>query len=161
MKQSRPQHHECSVDFCSDDSLTAAPFPICATHARKAYLFVADLLDAMTCTDESRLFFALKERDERIGKQVAHAASFITRPHEPVIYYVLVGSRIKIGTSTNLSNRLSAYPPGSELLATEPGGTQVEADRLSEFAEYLDAGREWFQPGPRLRDHIERLKAAT
>lgn len=74
------------------------------------------------------------------------------------IYYVRVGEYIKIGTAMDLRTRLRAYPPGSQLLASEPGSYQKEAERLAEFGEYLAARKEWFRPGPRLMEHIAAIQ---
>lgn len=75
-----------------------------------------------------------------------------------VVYYLAVNQYIKIGTANDLRARLDAYPPGTRLLATEPGSYTLESARLLEFREYLAARREWFRPGPRLIEHINRLR---
>lgn len=77
-----------------------------------------------------------------------------------VVYYLRIGRFIKIGTATRLDERLKSYPPDTEVLATEPGHYSTEHRRLVEFAEYLAARREWFHPGSRLMEHIERLRRA-
>lgn len=74
------------------------------------------------------------------------------------IYYVRIGELIKIGTAQNLRTRVNGYPPNAELLAVENGSYQREQERLAEFAEYLHSRNEWFNPGPRLMAHIERIR---
>lgn len=66
-----------------------------------------------------------------------------TLPPERV-YYVRVGEHIKIGYTRNVSNRLSGYPPNSELLAVELGNKTLEKERHHQFHAYLAWGREWF-----------------
>lgn len=82
---------------------------------------------------------------------------------DPVVYYVRLGDHVKIGTTTNLPARLSSlyidHDP-SALLATEPGGRPIEAERHYQFAaERVYHNRELFNPSPRLLDHIARLNA--
>jgi hypothetical protein len=78
-----------------------------------------------------------------------------------VVYYLKVNEYIKIGTAVDLQTRLAAYPPGTRVLATEPGSYGLESLRLREFGEYLVARREWFRPGSRLLAHIEGLQRAV
>lgn len=77
------------------------------------------------------------------------------------VYYVRVGDLIKVGTTGNLASRMGSYPPGSELLATEAGGHDLEAKRLVQFAHLRAERREWFHPGAALVAHIESLRRAA
>lgn len=72
-----------------------------------------------------------------------------------VVYYIRFADRVKIGTSTNIAQRLKAIYH-DELMATEPGGPGLEAQRHREFAEYLVPGqREWFFLTPEVKSHID------
>lgn len=63
-----------------------------------------------------------------------------------VVYYLLVGDRIKIGwTGGPLSQRLRAYPPETTVLATEPGTRADERDMHRSCRKWLVAGREWYE----------------
>lgn len=73
-----------------------------------------------------------------------------------VVYYVRIGNRVKIGTSTNLRDRLQAINP-EELLALELGGHNVESRRHRQFASLRTHG-EWFRYEGPLAEHIERLR---
>lgn len=73
----------------------------------------------------------------------------------PVVYYVRFADRVKIGTTTDLKQRLATVPH-DELLATEPGDRTLEAERHHQFREYRIT-REWFRYAGRLRDHITAL----
>lgn len=68
----------------------------------------------------------------------------------------------KIGTTTNLPQRLDSLraQPG-DLLATEPGGFDVERRRHQEFAEERFGRREDFAASDRLLAHIARLRGDT
>jgi hypothetical protein len=78
------------------------------------------------------------------------------RKRDPKVYYVKHNDLIKIGTSAFLRQRLHQYPPGSVLLATEPGGTELERHRLLQFRASRVRG-EWFRPTADLMAHIESL----
>lgn len=97
-----------------------------------------------------------------IAEKVLTAADRAERREETdVVYYIRVGSLIKLGTTCDLKTRINAYPPDAELLVTETGSYDRETQRIEEFAEYLAGRREWFHPGPRLMEHIDTLRAAS
>lgn len=80
-------------------------------------------------------------------------------PATNVVYYVRFCCRIKIGTTTNLTNRMLHIPHDS-ILATEPGGESVERMRHYQFEQYAIGG-EWFKMAPPLLAHIRSLRAGT
>lgn len=75
------------------------------------------------------------------------------------VYYVRVGERIKIGYSANVKQRLTTYPPGSLLLAVEPGTRAMESTRHKQFFHLLDAAREWFRQDDELDAHIAKIRS--
>ena len=81
------------------------------------------------------------------------------RPASPrrtgLVYYVRFGDRVKIGYTTNLTERLRVLPH-DELLATEPGTIQDERARHEEFA-HLRVNGEWFDYDESLARHIAAL----
>ena len=74
------------------------------------------------------------------------------------IYYLLVGELIKIGYTRRVEDRLKAYPPHSVLLATHPGTLKVEKQMHHKFLHHLANGREWFNQGEDLIEHINQAK---
>ena len=74
---------------------------------------------------------------------------------EPVVYYMRVGNRIKIGYSQNLASRMVNLA-AEELLGYEPGDVKLERHRHRQFAAYRIM-REWFADCPVIRDHIATL----
>lgn len=79
-------------------------------------------------------------------------------PRESTVYYLRVGRLVKIGTTVNLTERIRSYPPDATLLATEPGGYEVERGRHRQFAASLEARNEWFAPTADLIEHINALR---
>jgi len=74
------------------------------------------------------------------------------------IYYIHNDGTIKIGYSTNVTNRMRQYPPTAELLAVEPGTKELERKRHHHFHVYLAHGREWFRDTPEIRTWIDTLR---
>jgi len=139
--------------FCDRPTVPDAPFPICTKHASQLYAFIRESIDDASSDPEraAAAMMALCARRQQPGVPTFDAST-------AVVYYVQIGEHIKIGCSTNVKARLSSYPPNRRLLATEPGYEHEEAQRLSQFAEYRDMGREWFRPGLRLVEHINMLR---
>lgn len=72
-----------------------------------------------------------------------------------VVYYIRIGNRVKIGTSTNLRQRLADLNP-EEVMALERGGRTVEMRRHRQFASLRTHG-EWFRLEGELAQFIESL----
>ncbi|MGW2721419.1 hypothetical protein [Streptomyces sp. NPDC001492] len=76
-----------------------------------------------------------------------------------IVYYVLRGTLIKIGTTTRPRQRFDALMPDA-VLAIEPGNKELERLRHTQFGPLRnhDVGREYFIPGPALLDLIRQLR---
>lgn len=93
----------------------------------------------------------------------AESIAPVTRRHDrsagPVVYYVRRGHVIKIGTTTNLVDRMNVLMP-DEILAVEPGDRALERERHLQFATLRVHGNsEHFYPGPDLAAHIAAVRA--
>lgn len=73
------------------------------------------------------------------------------------VYYMRINGQIKIGYTANLRQRSRNYPPGTELLAIEPGTLELEKKRHGQFVRDLARGREWFRESDALAEHIAKL----
>jgi hypothetical protein len=73
-----------------------------------------------------------------------------------IVYYARIADRIKIGTTTRPVRGRMCHIHAEELLAVEPGGADVEAQRHAQFAADWMFG-EWFRPSGDLREHIAAL----
>jgi hypothetical protein len=81
--------------------------------------------------------------------------------HPPVVYFLTNGNRAKIGTSTNITARVSALSlrrSNAELLLQ--GGNDLENALHHHFECDRIAKTEWFVLSPRIQDYIARRKAA-
>lgn len=76
-----------------------------------------------------------------------------------IVYYVLRGPLIKIGTTTRPRKRFDALMPDA-VLAIEPGDKELERIRHTQFEPLRDrnVGREYFTPGRELIDLIRQLR---
>lgn len=81
-------------------------------------------------------------------------------PRVDVVYYLRYDDRIKIGTTANPRQRLSAIWH-DELLAFERGDRTVERRRHEQFAADRFPGTEWFRRSPALIAHISALAEGT
>ena len=106
-------------------------------------------------TRSSEIMKTLRDEEARRSPRRQQPAR---RPHAhgPLVYYLRFGDRIKIGTTTNLRERLTSIPH-DELLATERGNHALEHARHLEFATDRITG-EWFHSSPRLMQHIQQLQ---
>ncbi|MCW3494360.1 GIY-YIG nuclease family protein [Microbacterium sp. SSM24] len=93
----------------------------------------------------------------RHGELVDHE---LPPPRVDVVYYLRFDDRIKIGTTGNPRQRLSAIWH-HELLAFERGDRTRERRRHTEFAEDRFTGTEWFRRSPALLAHIDVLAAGV
>lgn len=78
-----------------------------------------------------------------------------------VVYYLRFADRIKIGTTSDLPERLREIPY-DELVAIEPGSHGTEHLRHVEFARHRIAtpsAREWFVAAPDLIAHMRNVVA--
>lgn len=109
------------------------------------------------------------EREQEEAKRATAAERWI-KEHEAserwtqspgIVYYLLRGSLIKIGTTIRPKKRFDTLMPDA-VLATEPGDRELESARHTQFASHRDptVGREHFKPGRQLIDLIRELRTS-
>lgn len=100
-----------------------------------------------------------RARAEQARADEAAARYRATRRDQPGwIYYILTDDKVKIGYSSDITKRLRAYPPGSEILAVHPGTLALEKQIHSDFDAHRVAGREWFRPHDEILNHCARVR---
>lgn len=142
--------------FCDAVSVEGPPFPICSRHAAQLYSWMHGMV-----TEVRGNHHEYPELHNAVVQDVADAAYAKANTKRHQVYYVRVGELIKVGTTGQLRQRLSSYPPTSELLAVEPGGEELESRRHAQFRHLLAHRKEWFHPGTDLMDHIAALAQRT
>lgn len=141
----------CCIPGCDATLPRNRELPVC--HSCGVKIAVAHKYDAdrITAVDQE----AKRQRDEVKARRKAAYAE------QSQVYYVRIGEHIKIGYSTNMQARLSQLRLNhSAVLATEPGGRELEKQRHHEFRGYrINTAREDFAPGAGLMAHIEAVRA--
>lgn len=126
--------------FCDAAGDEDMPFPLCFRHAGQVWVAMNSKIRSEVQSDNM-------------------AATAVSRERPSCVYYVLMGDRIKIGTSRSLAGRLTqlmARP--RDVLAIEPGDATLERERHTQFAaDRIDRGREFFRPSEALCSHIEQI----
>lgn len=102
------------------------------------------------------------ERERNNAAQQRRRLEAMVDAASSVVYYLrLREGVIKIGYSGNLETRISnLHVPDEAVLAAEPGGREVEADRHRQFAAVRVGGRsrEHFADGGELAEWIDHLR---
>lgn len=136
----RPLGPTCTVGDCPRATWPEAPFEICPEHYQAVVRHFAALQRAQ------------QHETKRTSKRTVNATSRRARGNAGLVYFVRHGDVVKIGTTQDLTQRLTAIPY-DELLATIPGGPDVEGQWHRRFAHLRTRG-EWFRDAPELRDAI-------
>jgi hypothetical protein len=135
---------------------------LCDTHAvdvaaavlreQKMHVMIMGIFERQT-TEQAVRFSESRGARERYEAVKAD----IRQDRDGFVYYLMVGERLKIGYSVDVKQRMRAYPPGSELLAVEPGDRELETQRHRQFAGSRTDGREWFRPTPDILELVEEI----
>jgi len=132
-----PQTVICAWPHCRK---SASALPICWEHAREAYTLVQATLAQLMESRLQSIPRPVRERNPPVGS----------------VYFARFGDRIKIGFSTNPTNRLTAIPH-DEILAIFPGTMRNERQLHAAFADLRITG-EWFQCDDRILDFVSDVK---
>ena len=125
------------------------PSLICLKHALKVFR-VLDETRRWAVQADVMAPTTVPERDQGLKKRLQDQA---------VVYYIQFGPGIKIGTTTNMKQRLNSFAlPESAVLATEPGSYDLERSRHEFFADTRIPNTEIFTESPKIRKHIEAVK---
>lgn len=157
----------CCWPDCSRDA--QADVPLCVSHYREVGLH---FIDQNTISGRTFQVVDRQHQHERhealLAQQIELGRVNTARRQEvaerSVVYYVRTGRYVKIGYTADLRSRLSTLRlDRTAVLATEPGGRALEAQRHTEFADERIGRREDFALSLRLQEHIRELQenAAT
>ncbi|MFD3310079.1 DNA translocase FtsK [Streptomyces sp. NPDC058694] len=81
-------------------------------------------------------------------------------PHPPLVYFIRLGSRVKIGYSTNLAGRVAGLSLSPRFVVlTIDGDRTLESRMHQRFAAERERGTEWFVYSERLRQYIREQRA--
>lgn len=148
---------------CREALFMEHPVPLCKQHAIQVSLHVTDALYAYALTGEGRSFTDDDRADDLIRAATVTDAAVWTKPSHPaVVYFLALGDRVKIGTSTNLRGRVSALAlrKNNAVLLLD-GGYDLEKALHFAFARHRLGDSEWFVLDEDITDFIKsKTKAA-
>lgn len=127
---------------------------LCAGHY-EGYLDVLDLIrEGERASEQIEILAAFTDDDETA--RLRHEEHRRRYAEQSVVYYVRIRDLIKIGTTTNMQARMGRLL-ADEVLATEPGGEELEKMRHQQF-KHLKVRGERFTPAPDLLSHIAMIR---
>lgn len=139
---------------------------LCEVHFRQVgMLWLRDNIELVRevagVAEQEVMFDRIRRDSEARRPERERLADLARRDREAgaVVYYLRIGDRIKIGFTTNLAQRVAALRLDPDaVLATEPGGRDIEYRRHLQFADERYGRREDFAPSDRLMAHIRTLQ---
>lgn len=153
-----------AVDFgseCTTEAAMVAPVPLCDEHRLQvALLVVPDILTAALRHAGSDVKPAPLPPEERAavvaGARPKPVGAHMGGVHGPVVYFADTGSRIKIGTSTNLRKRIRSLSlQDKDVVLLLQGGLMLERALHDTFAKERIDSTEWFAKSDRLMKFID------
>lgn len=137
---------------CLRPTIADAPWAICQRHARLITIrYSQDLFDLAHAAFQPRSITPEQRVMEELEREV--------RAERSVVYYLDLGSAIKIGTSVSLKARLKSLRLKPDVvMATEPGDVELERERHREFAHLRIDRAENFRPEVDLLLHVKRVR---
>lgn len=152
---------ECCAPTCTRKPLEdLEALPLCPKHAR----LVFDYFDGFAHIAQQVIQSRHPVDPEEVKAQVLAANEAIRRERHisdefSQVYYAEVNGRIKIGHTVNIKQRFNAMRiPLDRLLATEPGGRDLEAVRHAQFASIRHGRLEEFERTDDLLSHIAMIR---
>lgn len=148
----------CAVTGCQGSEFMQHPVALCLRHAVQVSVHMSETLHATALVGA---FDPLHPAD-LAEAPVADAGVWGQASHEPVVYFLANGDRVKIGVSTSIASRVVnlSLRRGNVLLLLE-GSYELETALHAAFASDRVGTTEWFVLSTHIRDFIARKKAAV
>lgn len=150
----------CTFGDCRTLATTKDPLRFCTDHEEQAATLLGRTAGAAKVRElEIGLTQGSTTWNRKYGDKIRPVPQDVR--HAPLVYFARREHLIKIGTTTNIRNRMSSLH--AQPLATEPGDVARERQLHLRFRHLLASGqsREWFHPGPDLIAYINELRAAA
>lgn len=131
-----PEDNLCVIGRCNLPALPQLTAPLCASHAKKAFVEIGTHFGLNIIQKDDLC------NDPRHTAQRSRFAPGSKYSPKGTVYIVQMGSRIKIGFTRNLAQRVKDLH-AEKILAAFPGTTNDERALHERFAEFRTIG-EWF-----------------
>jgi hypothetical protein len=153
--------HSCCWPGCARntfDPLAPRQLPLCWEHLGEAFRLAKSEYQRLGFGGDRKVSAVWAEHlAEEEAKRLERELN--KREADAQVYYVQMGERIKIGYTKSLRIRMAQLRTHTRfVLATEPGGREMERMRHLEFAGLRDGRKEEFFPHERLLRHIELIR---
>lgn len=156
---------ECKFQVPKLLNLTSGlAIPICSVHQVAVWEHVNESLDDPDISESREALRARRDaiRLEEEAKRAAwseEARRFAAEDRRDLdlpgdVYYVRVGSLVKVGWTTDLYRRIRAYGADAELLVHYPGTRRDETNLHRNLAPSRAKGREWYHDDPIIRAFV-------
>lgn len=145
---------------CTAKATMTDPVPLCDLHQlRVALAIVPDILVSELRQASAGARPVSLPAEERVaviaGARPLPVRAHMGRPHGPVVYFADAGTRIKIGFSTNLRNRIrSLSMQEKDVVLLLEGGLMLERALHDTYAKERIDSTEWFAKSDRLMNFI-------
>lgn len=150
--------HQLVLPLCAEhrDRLVVALLPEYAARYREPHTWVRALQKHPDLLEPADIPEPARQR-RRAAADRQRAARQNPRQPEPVVYFIRVGDRVKIGWSTDYRSRFRqlTLPGDAQVVRTEPGGPSEEAALHARFAPHRIGNTEWFYVRDDLADLLE------
>ena len=137
----------CCWPQCGNPSYEDAP--LCSAHITVAHGMQIRIWNGQEALHKVRAILTQQEDEPEQTTE--------PEPIPGTVYYVQIGSHVKIGWTANMEGRMRKYPPNSVLLAQHPGTRKDENRMHRRFAADRTHGREWYVPSASLTRHIANV----
>ncbi|WP_331728844.1 GIY-YIG nuclease family protein (plasmid) [Streptomyces sp. NBC_01259] len=145
----------CAVNGCTEHLFIEHPLPLCRRDALMVSLNVTDILHSTALLGGQATGLDV----ERVSVAPEHVWG--QPSHQPVVYFLANGDRVKIGVSTNISARVLALSFRREnALLLVQGSYGLESALHAHFKCDRITRTEWFVLSSGIRDYIDRRKQA-
>lgn len=131
---------------CASDATARTPVALCTRHRMQV---------AMGIAPEMLGFAAQRYADENLTRTAQPITPTFHGTHEPIVYFILNGNRVKIGYTTNLIGRVRALAQATDnVILTLAGGRELESALHDRFARFRVGNSEWFEYRADIRAYV-------
>jgi hypothetical protein len=157
----------CSATDCRAASVTGNTIRLCPDHKDEITMTLAhdiartDLKHLVDLQEQGALRWAPPPIPVYEGPAVATTEAAIVREvpasgqHEPIVYFLKNGDRVKIGYTTHLAARVTALSlRNRDVLLALDGGRELEAELHRRFHAHRISRTEWFNFAEEIQDFV-------
>ncbi|MDX2647927.1 GIY-YIG nuclease family protein [Streptomyces sp. PA03-1a] len=142
---------------CFEAATCQTPVPLCTPHRMQvAIAIVPDILSVAAETADVTPTNAVDPHSARLLRAARKAPLLLNTAHEPQVYFIEHGRRVKIGYTTNLGKRISSLSlrPSAVVLALW-GDRQLEQALHLYFDPFRVEDSEWFRREAPVRSYMD------